>query len=351
MRSFDRTDARGAQPRAHRPPRPRCCCARRATAVENLRARAWPSAVELVGDVMADVTLMTRAARRARRTPARAATAWRPAATCSSRRTGPATSTTPSGWAAWSSCCWALPLPALLPLHPRTRARLQAAGLRRAPARGAGVILHRCRRSGTSTSCPAVPRARGADRLRRRAEGGLPGGRSLRHAARARPSGSRRSSSAGTGSWTSTRTPRAGGARASASRRAPRALRRRPGRRGRVVHCAGEPPRSCLAGTAAETHASGWSARLRRPARWRSPSRRRAAASSASTSTRAGSRRCWRPASPTSRTFRSASSPGGIRDLLERRPRDYGALAHADAIADLRPDAADRQPRARPAAR
>jgi UDP-N-acetylglucosamine 2-epimerase (non-hydrolysing)/UDP-GlcNAc3NAcA epimerase len=51
-----------------------------------------------------------------------------PAATCSRPRTGRATSTTRRGWRARGRCC-ARAAPVVLPLHPRTRARLDAAGL------------------------------------------------------------------------------------------------------------------------------------------------------------------------------------------------------------------------------
>ena len=33
------------------------------------------------------------------------------------------------GWRRWSSCCSGVGEPVVLPLHPRTRARLEAAGL------------------------------------------------------------------------------------------------------------------------------------------------------------------------------------------------------------------------------
>ena len=66
MRSFDLLDARGAQPRAERPPRRRCCCAPpqpRRPNLEREGGRRAGSCV-LVGDVMVDVAL--RASRRAR---------------------------------------------------------------------------------------------------------------------------------------------------------------------------------------------------------------------------------------------------------------------------------------------
>ena len=72
-----------------------------------------------------------------------------------------------------------MPLPVVLPLHPRTRARLEDAGLLDALD---GVIL--APPLGYLEFMGAAgARAGGADRLRRRAEGGLPRGRAVRDAA------------------------------------------------------------------------------------------------------------------------------------------------------------------------
>jgi len=71
--------------------------------------------------------------------------------------------------------------PVIMPLHPRTRARsstITSMPGRRQPPHCPPARLPRVRR-------PAAPRARGADRLRRRAEGGLPRRRAVRDAARA----------------------------------------------------------------------------------------------------------------------------------------------------------------------
>ena len=66
---------------------------------------------------------------RARRRAAARRPASRPAATCWRPRTAPATSTIPSACARSSTCCSRCRWPTVLPLHPRTRARLEAAGL------------------------------------------------------------------------------------------------------------------------------------------------------------------------------------------------------------------------------
>ena len=105
MRSFDRRDARGAQPRAHRPPRRPCCCARPPAAVAQPRARAVGGRVELVGDVMVDVARAAAPARARRGRAAARGAASSPAATCSRPRTAPATSTTRRGWPTSSACC------------------------------------------------------------------------------------------------------------------------------------------------------------------------------------------------------------------------------------------------------
>ena len=57
MRSFDDVDAGGAQPRADRPPQRPAAVLHRGPPSTNLRARASSEGVELVGDVMADVSL------------------------------------------------------------------------------------------------------------------------------------------------------------------------------------------------------------------------------------------------------------------------------------------------------
>ena len=98
------------------------------TAVANLEREHVAGRIELVGDVMVDVALLFAAARARRRRPAarggrqpRASTRWPP-------RTARATSTTRARLRALVDLLLALPLAVVLPLHPRTRARLEAAG-------------------------------------------------------------------------------------------------------------------------------------------------------------------------------------------------------------------------------
>ena len=120
----------------------------------------------------------------------------------------------------------ALPRPVVLPLHPRTRARLEAAGLLGA-ARG-GRRSRRPRRWATSTSSSWRARPRGPDRLRRRPEGGLPARRAVRDAARHHRVGRDRRRGLEHARGPRPR-GRAGRARARrARRRAARAVRRRP---------------------------------------------------------------------------------------------------------------------------
>ena len=129
---------------------------------------------------MADVTLAFRArggalasARRARARAGRVP-AGHGAPGRQRRRPGAAG----RGWWRCSRRCRCRPC---FPLHPRTRARLEAAGL-----------LDRLERRSTLAAAARLPRlpqarpprARGADRLRRRAEGGLPARGPVRDAAR-----------------------------------------------------------------------------------------------------------------------------------------------------------------------
>ena len=120
------------------------------TAVANLEREGVAGEVHLVGDVMADVSLAFRADRRGALDRARRTTASSPATTCWPPPTARATWTTPSGSSALVALLEALPVPCVLPLHPRTAARLEAAGLReRLDARR---HTSSCRRSATSTS-------------------------------------------------------------------------------------------------------------------------------------------------------------------------------------------------------
>ena len=100
------------------------------TAVANLEREGARGETHLVGDVMADVSL---AFQRHRRRSARAS--WRSsassrAATSSSPPTGRATSTTRSGSRRSWACSRPCRQPVVFPVHPRTRARLEAAGPR-----------------------------------------------------------------------------------------------------------------------------------------------------------------------------------------------------------------------------
>ena len=99
-----------------------------AMAEENLAREGVRSGVVVVGDVMVDVARLVAPALRARE-EILARLRWPPAATCSPPCTAPARSTTPFDCGASSSCSRASARPVVLPLHPRTRARLLAAGL------------------------------------------------------------------------------------------------------------------------------------------------------------------------------------------------------------------------------
>ena len=126
---------------------------------------------------MVDVAELVRPRALRRRRAARATPASSPAATCSRPRTAPATSTTPSACARSSRVLReASDLPVVLPLHPRTRARLEAAGLLDALVAGGRVRVLPPLGYVAFTALLARARRR-AHRLRRRAEGGVPRGR------------------------------------------------------------------------------------------------------------------------------------------------------------------------------
>ena len=145
------------------------------------------------------------------------------------------------GCARWSSCSPRCPMPVVLPLHPRTRG---------AAAATPGCTSRSSARQRASSPPPLgylefsallCQRARRADRLGRRPEGGLPCRGAVRDAASRAPSGSRRSRPAGTCSSTSTPPRRSRRSSATPPARAPAALRRRPRRRARAsrrLHCA-----------------------------------------------------------------------------------------------------------------
>ena len=115
--------ARGAQPRADRPrERPAVLLDRDRRGEPRARV-AWPGAIHLVGDVMADVSLRVRADR-ARALHARStSSAWSPASTCWSPRTARATSTTRRGSSELVELLEALPERTSCSRSTRARAR------------------------------------------------------------------------------------------------------------------------------------------------------------------------------------------------------------------------------------
>ncbi len=169
------------------------------TAMDNLAREGVRGETHLVGDVMADVSLAFREIA-AERSTIVADLGLEPGAylVVTAHRAGNVDD--PARLERLVELLEALPRPVVFPLHPRTRARLEAAGLlERLDGRDAGAAarLPRLPRAGP-------PRARDPDRLGRRAEGGLPAGRAVRDASATRPNGSRPSRRAGTCLWTST---------------------------------------------------------------------------------------------------------------------------------------------------
>ena len=147
-------------------------------AAENLRAERIAGRVEVVGDVMVDIALLL-GPRAAARTEVLAAHGVEPGRflLVTAHRAGNVDD--PARLERLVALLEALPEPAVLPLHPRTAARLEAsraaraARRRRARAARAAARLPRVHRA-------APPRPRGADGLGRRAEGGLPRRRAVR---------------------------------------------------------------------------------------------------------------------------------------------------------------------------
>ena len=191
------------------------------TAMRNLEREGVRGESELVGDVMADVSLAFRDIAEERSTILDDLGLEEGSyLVVTAHRAGNVDR--PERLEALVALLEALPGPVVLPLHPRTRERLQAAGLmerlegiaRRAPAR-----LPRLPEA-------SAPRARRAHGLRRGAEGGLPARRAVRDAARhhgmGRDRGCGLEHARGPGSGRRARRPGA-----PAARRAPRALRRR----------------------------------------------------------------------------------------------------------------------------
>ena len=150
------------------------------TAILNLEREGVRGESHLVGDVMADVSLAFRDIAE-ERSDDRSTSIGLEAGSylvVTAHRAGNVDD--PSASSALVALLEALPAPVVLPLHPRTRERLTAAGLMdrldadtgRAAARLPG--LHEARPS----------RARGAHRLRRGPEGGVPPRRAVRDAPR-----------------------------------------------------------------------------------------------------------------------------------------------------------------------
>ena len=186
---------------------PTCCCARRRRRSPTSSASASPGAIELVGDVMVDVALLFRRARAADDAPLRDGGRRARASTCSPPPTARATSTTRRACARSSTCCSRCRWPVVLPLHPRTRARLEAAGLLGELEAAEHVRL--LPPLGYVAFTALLARApRGAHRLGRGAEGGLPRGRAVRDDARHDRVGRDGRRRAGTCSSTSTPTRR-----------------------------------------------------------------------------------------------------------------------------------------------
>ena len=193
------------------------------TAVGNLEREGVRGEAHLVGDVMADVSLAFQDSRASAREPrpARARAGRLPARHRPPRgQRGPPGAPASAGGAARGAARarWCFPV------HPRTRRRLEEEGLLDRLAgiqAGAGAAARLSRLPGARPQ-----RARGAHRLRRRAEGGLSARRALRDPPRhhrvGRDRGRRLERARGPG-------PRrgAGRARAPAARGAARAVRRR----------------------------------------------------------------------------------------------------------------------------
>ncbi len=195
-------------------------------AAETLLAEGVAGAVVVVGDVMVDVANLL--APRARvRTAALEALDVRPGEylLATAHRAGNVDD--PARLARLVEVLLAVPGPVVLPLHPRTRARLEAAGLL---ARLAGAGPARAAARLPRLHGAAAPRAGGAHRLGWRAEGGLPGrGPVSDPAVGDRVDGDRRGGLERARG--SRRRGRRAGAGAAAAGRTPAALRRRPGRR------------------------------------------------------------------------------------------------------------------------
>ena len=351
MRSFDRLDAGGAQPRADRPPLRPAAVLDRGGGHEPER-EGITEGVELVGDVMADVALaMAPVASADVRRAGAARAAGRPlpardGAPCRQRgRSGGArpAGRDPAGAPAARPSSRCIPARASGSPTPATLERARAARLAD-PHAAAGL--------------PGLPRAAAAgrrrgDRLGRRAEGGLPRRHPVRDAARH----DRVDRDRGAGMEPAGRPRRpagAGGAeRPRAARLAARAVRRAARPR------AGSSRRSSAGRAAQAPRLSGEWIRGRKPpgrsgrAGLRGPAPRarlRARRAATVVGLDADSRRAEAVNSGTSHV---EDVPSG--DLAEaiaagrlRATTNYDELSRRRRDRDLRADAADREPPARP---
>ena len=110
------------------------------TAVENLAGEGVDDGVELVGDVMADVTLLTApVAARESDALARLGVEEGGYLLVTAHRAGNVDD--PDALARLAEVLLGLPLPALFPVHPRTRARLESAGMLARLERAPGLSL------------------------------------------------------------------------------------------------------------------------------------------------------------------------------------------------------------------
>ena len=168
MRSFDRASRRSET--ACSPTSSRRSCSARASALRSSSPRAGPGEAVVVGDVMVDVALATRE-RVAARTETLAPFGLPPGGylLATAHRAGNVDDRV--ALSAFVALLEAVDRPMLLPLHPRTRARLRQHGL--VARASAAALIDRAARLPRLRRAPA-PRARGADRLGRRPEGGLP---------------------------------------------------------------------------------------------------------------------------------------------------------------------------------
>ncbi len=110
------------------------------TAAENLAREGVAGEVELVGDVMVDVAALLAPRARADGGPLEAAGVQRRGVRARDRAPGRQRRRPGSASSCSSSCCCRSASPVVLPLHPRTRARLEATGLLDRLAAGAILL-------------------------------------------------------------------------------------------------------------------------------------------------------------------------------------------------------------------